>query len=410
VDQLKAKGLPAMTLAHFLASEQEQRQAAGSRIVLDESSMLAHKDTYRLFKYAQEHRCVIDLVGDSKQYKTPAAGNPMDTLVRFGGITPITMTKTMRQSGRLKEAMEAIRDGEVLKGHDILTELKMVHEIPLEQLTQKAADLHLQWSARGQEVPVISPTWAQAGEIAEKIREGLRARGALTGADRTVRRLVNLNWSPAQVKDARKHGAGEGVVLLRYGAYREDTQPLAAGDLVRTTLGGKSKDGKHVLRNGQKYRVAGFTGCGDPILDNGAVVDKHWGGLAQRYVSTGQGAQGLTADPRAIAVYGTPSLVATRGREGYYVPVSRVRTEVAVLTDSIAALREAIQRQERRKSATELMGRVKGNALRNHQAAEFVRKLRHSYGRLRRRMQQSIPPQGVTQKQERQHERVGIGR
>lgn len=83
------------------------------------------------------------------------------------------------------------------------------------------------------------------------------------------------------------------------------------------------------------------------------MVDKDWGGLVQRYVSTGQGAQGIT-EKRAIVVYGTPSLVATR-QEGFYVPVSRVSKEVAVLTDSNAALRAAIQRQESRKSAMELM-------------------------------------------------------
>jgi hypothetical protein len=81
-------------------------------------------------------------------------------------------------------------------------------------------------------------------------------------------------------------------------------------------------------------------------------VDKQWGGLAQDYVRTGQGWQGATAN-RAIVVYGTPSLVATR-LEGFYVPVSRVRKEVAVLTDSNAMLREAIQRQEKGLSATEL--------------------------------------------------------
>jgi len=352
VDELKARGLPAMTLAHFLASEDEQLKAAGTRIILDEASMLAHRDAYQLCRYAKEEGCRIDFVGDSKQYKAPVAGDPMGLLTRYGGVTPITMTKTMRQEGRLKDAMEAIRDGNTLKGHDILSELGFVHQLPLEQLAQKAADLYLQWSAKGADVPVISPTHAQADEIAEKIRKGLRERGDITGEDWVVRRLVNLNWSPAQLKDAREHGA-EGVTLLRYGAYREETQPLAAGDLVRTTMGGKTKDGKHTLRNGQKYQIADFTAGGDVILNNGWIVDRNWGGLVQRYVRTGQGGQGITADPRAIVVYGTPSLVATR-QEGFYVPVSRVRKEVAVLTDSNEALRQAIQKQDRRMSATEL--------------------------------------------------------
>jgi AAA domain len=352
VDELKARKLPAMTLASFLASPDAQRKAAGSRIILDEASMLAQGDAYRLCRYTKEHGCRIDLVGDSRQYKSPVGGNTVALFNRYSGVVPITMQKTMRQQGQLKEAMEAIRDGHVLQGHDLLKQLGFVHELPLEKLTQKAAELYLQWSAKGEHVPVISPTHLQAGEIAANIRQGLRERGELTGEDHLVRRLVNLNWSPAQVEDAKKHGVGD-VTLLRYGTYREDTLPLAVGERVRTTMGGKTTDGKHRLRAGQRYRVAGFNADGDVILHNGWVVDKNWGGLAQNYVSTGQGAQGITAN-RAIVVYGTPSLVATR-QEGFYVPVSRVRKEVAVLTDSNASLREAIQRQDKRLSATELL-------------------------------------------------------
>jgi hypothetical protein len=357
VRELIERGLPAMTVARFLGSKEEQHKAAGHRIIVDESSMLAHGDAYRLMMYAHEHGCRMDFVGDSRQYKSPTAGDTMRLLSsRFTGLVPITMKKTMRQQGRLKEAMEAIRDGQVLKGHDMLRELGCVRELPLDQLTQTAAELYLQWSGKGDHVPVISPTHAQADEIAIKIRQGLRERGDLKGEDHTVRRLVDLQWSPAQLKEAKEQGA-DGVVLTRYGAYREEAQALAVGDLVRTTMGGKTKDGKHRLCNGTRYSIKAFTKSGDPILNNGWVVDKDWGGLVQRYVSTGQGAQGITED-RAVVVYGTPSLVATR-QEGFYVPVSRVRKEVAVLTDSNAALREAIQRQESRKFAMELMHPLK---------------------------------------------------
>jgi hypothetical protein len=39
------------------------------------------------------------------------------------------------------------------------------------------------------------------------------------------------------------------VVLTRYGAYHDDRQSLAVGDLVQTTMGGSTKDGKHRLYN-----------------------------------------------------------------------------------------------------------------------------------------------------------------
>src|SRR6266404_2352588 len=101
VDELKAKGLPAMTVAHFLQSKEAQRAAAGTRIIVDESSMLAHRDNYQLCAYAQASGCRLDYVGDSRQYKSPVAGDSLALLMRYGNVAPITMTKTHRQSGRL---------------------------------------------------------------------------------------------------------------------------------------------------------------------------------------------------------------------------------------------------------------------------------------------------------------------
>jgi conjugative relaxase-like TrwC/TraI family protein len=218
VDELKKLGLPAMTVASFLKSTKEQQKAAGSRLIVDESSMLALADASRLCRYAQANGCRIDYVGDSKQYKSPVAGDILRLLTsRFTGVVPITMTRTMRQQGKLKEAMEDIRDGKVLAGHDTLNALGMVHEMPLEKLAQRAAELYLQWTAGGEQVPVISPTWAQADEIAARIRQGLRERGDITGDEQTVRRLVRLDWSPPQIEEAKEQGA-EGVVFTPYGA------------------------------------------------------------------------------------------------------------------------------------------------------------------------------------------------
>src|SRR5262249_9134960 len=160
-----------------------------------------------------------------------------------------------------------------LEGHDILNELGMVRELPQDKLAQAAADLYLKWTAGSKDpVPVIVPTWALAEDVAGRIPAGLRQPGDLKGDDQKVRRLVTLQWTPAQVEEAREHGAAPGVVLTRYGAYRDDTQLLAVGDCVRTTMGGKSKDGKHILKNGQKYRITGFTKEDDPILNKVIVV------------------------------------------------------------------------------------------------------------------------------------------
>src|SRR5262249_4927483 len=148
---------------HFLQSPAEQRKAVGSRIIVDESSMLALGDAHRLCQYAREHGCRTDFVGDSKQYRSPVAGDTMRLLTsRFTGVVPITMTKTRGQAGSFKEAMEAIRGGKVWDGHDMLSERRCVRGLPLSELTQKAADLCLEWTPKGEQVPVISPPHAQA--------------------------------------------------------------------------------------------------------------------------------------------------------------------------------------------------------------------------------------------------------
>lgn len=373
VDELKKKGLPAMTVASFLKLDEKPQ----GRIIVDEASMLGHTDAFNLFTHAKQTNSRIDLVGDSKQHKTPIAGDVMLLLKKYAGIEPISMKKTMRQAGRLKVAMDTIRDGNVLKGHDILTELKMVHHLPASQLTDKAAELYVEWS-KGEYVPLVSPTHAQAEEIAAKIREKKRARGEITGPDRIVRKLVNLNWTPAQMKEARKNKPEE--TLLRYGAFREETLPLAVGDEVRTTMSGKSKDG-HRFNGGQRYTIKGFTKDDDPILNNGWVIDKNWGGLTQGYVTTSQGTQGKTSR-RGIVVYGSPSLVATK-QEGFYVPVSRARQEVAVLTDNIEALRDAIQKQEVKVLASDLVRKPKHHLRkRAKKYLAFVRNVSVSLGSL----------------------------
>lgn len=108
------------------------------------------------------------------------------------------------------------------------------------------------------------------------------------------------------------------MVLAGYVAYREDIVTLAVGDIVQTSMRGKSKDGRHVINAGQRYTIADFTEAGDPVLNNGWVLDKYWGGLMQGYVRTSQGVQGKTA-LHGIVVYRTSSLVATR-QEGFLRP------------------------------------------------------------------------------------------
>ena len=86
-------------------------------------------------------------------------------------------------------------------------------------------------------------------------------------------------------------------------ACRWETIALASGDLLRISGNGRDRTGKHRVNNGSVHRVRGFDGkTGGVVLDNGWVLDRHFGKWAPGYVSTSFGGQGKTVDHVLLAV------------------------------------------------------------------------------------------------------------
>ncbi len=130
---------------------------------------------------------------------------------------------------------------------------------------------------------VVSPTHAEADRITQAIRAGLKAQGKL-GPERTVSGWVSSHLTDAQKADATEYEPGDLLqfhqnapgyqkgsrVIVKDGAkipvelanrfemYRATQFALSAGDRVRVTAGGKTKDGKHRLSNGSLLTVQGL--------------------------------------------------------------------------------------------------------------------------------------------------------
>jgi hypothetical protein len=94
------------------------------------------------------------------------------------------------------------------------------------------------------------------------------------------------------------------------------------------------------------------------LLANGWVIGKSFGLVAHGYVTTSHASQGKTVD-RVLIAMGRESLPAMSA-EQFYVSVSRGRETATIYTDMEPdALRDAIQRSDARRSATELIGEPK---------------------------------------------------
>jgi hypothetical protein len=138
----------------------------------------------------------------------------------------------------------------------------------------------------------------------------------------------------------------------RFEVYRPVALPLAAGDRVRITAGGKTKDGKHRLNNGSLLTVQGFTRSGDIIVDHGWVIDRDFGHLTHGYCTTSHASQGATVDKVFVAI-ASESLPATNERTAY-VALTRGREQAMVFTDDRIALLKAAAREDEPLSATAL--------------------------------------------------------
>src|SRR5262249_52645282 len=118
------------TVAAFLLDKEWQAGMRGGVIVVDECGLLPIKDLSSLVDIAHEQDARIVMTGDPKQNKSVLRnGNMFRVLKEFAGLQGGGLKAPRRMAGRYKEAVAAIDAGDVLKGHDLFTELGWVKQV-----------------------------------------------------------------------------------------------------------------------------------------------------------------------------------------------------------------------------------------------------------------------------------------
>ncbi len=407
-DVLRGEGFAeADTVARFLKDQDMQEKARGQVVWVDEAGLLGSQDVTRLFDLAGQLDSRIVLSGDRRQHRSVARGEPLKLLEEKAGLPVADVTQIMRQSGDYRTAVGRLSEGKVGEGFEELDKLGWIKEVPDAERYQQLAAAYL--AAVDEKAPsgepatalVVSPTHAEAGRITGAIRVALKAEGHL-GQERTLAAWTPANLTVAQKADPTNYEPGdllqfhqnapgqkkgsrivvaEGQKLPldhadRFEVYRPSPLPLAVGDRIRVTAGGKTKDGKHRLANGALFSVQGFTRQGDPVVDHGWVIGKEWGHLALGYVVTSHASQGSTVDKVFIG-QSSQSFPASNMRQ-FYVSVSRGKKQAVVFTDEKKELLKAVKRADEPLSALELAASRPGKPplrqrLQKHLA--FIRRL-----------------------------------
>lgn len=377
-------GFEVSTVARFLLDEKLQQVAKGGRVVIDEASMLGHKDAYRLFGLAEKLDAKLVLVGDPMQHGSVPRGATMRILKDYGGIRPFRLTEIMRQERPdYREAARLLSEGDTLAGFDAIDGMGWVKELGgTDRYGQLAAD-YLQAVKDRKSVLVVSPTHAEAALTTKAIRDALRADGKLGAEERDFTKLVAANATEAErgrlstyrpgdvlvfYQNAKGFAKGERLTVAdpatvplaeagKFQLYRQETVAFAAGDLIRFTSTVKTIDGKHKLANGAVKTVAGFDRQGNIRLDNGWVVSADAGHFRHGFVETSFGSQGKT-EQRAMLAMSAASIPASN-QEQLYVSASRAKERLTIYTDDKAAIRQAVQRSSRKLAALDLKNHQK---------------------------------------------------
>ena len=392
-------GMATETLQWFLARcravddggsviDRLKEQYRGAVLVLDEASMVSTDQMKRLMQIAEELEVArLVLVGDRSQLRAVEAGQPFRQLQK-AGMTTAEMNEILRQrTPKLRGAVTAVLEGEPGEAVELLG--SSVHEVPWDELGQKAAEawLELDPETRSRTL-LVAPTHELRAEINAAVRGALAAEGVLRGKALRIDRLVGLGMTRAEMADVRNYREGDTVLFnqdqvnyrvrkdealtvtgierdrllllhpdgrprhvvpergrTRYRLEVYETRPIEirAGDRIRWTRNDRKRD----LVNGEQAEVAAITK--DRVrflLADGRKLSLRHGDPQLRHLdhawsSTVHGAQGSTADG-VIAVLDSGHGALT-DQSTFYVEISRARDSAVVLTDNCEQLVEVLE-------------------------------------------------------------------
>ncbi len=393
---LRAKGFAtADTVANLFDKSDLQEKARNNVILIDEAGLLGTRALRQVLDLAEKQNARVLLVGDPQQHRGVPRGQVLNILQDQAGIRPVRLTTIRRQEDpQYRQAVELLSEGKASEAFDILDRQGFIQEIanPEERYRQLARD-YVDRLAVGESEMIVAPTHAEGRAVAAAVREELRTRGLLGAEDRAFVRYESKKLTIAQKKDVEIYQAGDSVlwgqhapgfkrgdlvtvigrqdgrVMVEDGAgqsrelplgladrfelYRTESLAIAEGERLRVTRNGyaSTPDGKrHRINNGDVITVR-FTSDGNLIDERGWVIPSTFGHLAHGVV-TSHASQGAE-DKVPFLAQSTTSRGASSA-EQFYVSISRGRKAVRVYTDDKEALRAAVVRSDRARSAAEV--------------------------------------------------------
>ena len=148
---------------------------------------------------------------DTKQHHSVQWGDALRILERSGAIARAALTKIYRQKvPGLREAIEDLSSGRTGEGFDKLDKFGVIHEIADDAGRLKAiGEKQIEAIEAQRSSLIIAPTHGEWRAIAGAVRQVMKDKSLLSGAEHSVTRLERLNLTDSQQRDVVTYEPGQ---------------------------------------------------------------------------------------------------------------------------------------------------------------------------------------------------------
>lgn len=186
----------------------------GKILIVDEASMVSHRQMVGLLQLAERSGLAkLVLVGDIKQIDPVEAGRPFALLQRQRAPTELLSENRRQRDPDLRDAVAALKDGDVRGALDHLGQ--RVHESndPAETAAQ-------QWLAlpenEREQTALLTSGHKLREQLLDHVRAGLVAEGGLGAEAHILHTFENLNLTTQQLKQLSSYAPGQLLEIFRY--------------------------------------------------------------------------------------------------------------------------------------------------------------------------------------------------
>jgi conjugative relaxase-like TrwC/TraI family protein len=222
-------------------------ELGGKILIIDEASMVSHRQMVGLLEIANRSGLSkLVLVGDIKQIDPVEAGRPFALLQRQQAPTEILSENRRQRDPDLRDAVSALKSGDVRGALDHLRERVKESANPAKAAAR--AWLGLSEVERDQ-TALLTSGHNLRQQLLDQVRTGLIAEGKLGDTALTLQTFENLNLTTQQLKQLSSYAPGQLLEIFRY----QPSIDLAPG---RYEVRGIDPDCKEVevARDGVRHR------------------------------------------------------------------------------------------------------------------------------------------------------------